>query len=703
MPKSKKRQFKKLSYVEHVRLRTGMWLGQNSPSTYEQHFFQKQTENENNSYKIFHKEITDIPAKWKCLDEACMNAVDEFKRNQNDPKIKKNNKMNTLQVIVNNNLDHFKIIDNGRGIPAKNAENVFLHLMYGENFEDENNQEHIAGQNGVGISLVRIVSKHFKVITYSQNEIYQKTFTLDDKIINELYHIGYTEKESEAIQLYFTEYGNLKNCNIIKVNHKSKLNKLLKQKTCLASIKSNLQKIHGTIIEFSLDQKYFHNQSISFSEKLLTQYLQDLAMTNPGLRVVLEKENNKQEFLFSKGLENILEQTNEPYYKLTYKNSKNKFDLSCFIVKNSGKNLTWVNSNFTSLGGSAIEYLENRICDEVRKKKPIIAYEKKLRTTCTRTDVRNCFHMYTNLQILNPRFKSQDKSYLINDLNEDIRNAINESLDKLIRKLDLIENIKKEMEKRVHLKSLNTATKDLKKISRSTIPKFIPYTNKKKNDLTTLFIAEGDSAIAGLRPARNPNLHGLFPLRGKPLNVKNIPLAKAIQNEEIKNLIAILGLPINGKITSTKALNFDRVSIMTDADYDGYAIRSLIFNFFLEYWPELYNLNFIYLSSAPLYEVEFLDKQKKKKVQYCIDDNEYDKLTKKIETDHLTFIRKKRNKGLGETSKEAMKYAVNECLFQVKIENLPSAKATSNLWFHKDFVEDRKKAIAEYSQLFFTD
>ena len=58
---------------------------------------------------------------------------------------------------------------------------------------------------------------------------------------------------------------------------------------------------------------------------------------------------------------------------------------------------------------------------------------------------------------------------------------------------------------------------------------------------------------------------------------------KVFENEEIKNIIAILNLPLNEKVTSKKQLGYDRISIITDADYDGYAIRSLILSFFFLY------------------------------------------------------------------------------------------------------------------------
>ncbi|MBE8352125.1 hypothetical protein IQA78_16625, partial [Leptospira borgpetersenii serovar Hardjo-bovis] len=103
----------------------------------------------------------------------------------------------------------------------------------------------------------------------------------------------------------------------------------------------------------------------------------------------------------------------------------------------------------------------------------------------------------------------------------------------------------------------------LKKASRMNIPKLMPPTGKQGDPGRVLFVAEGDSAIAGLRPARNPKLHGLFPLRGKPLNCKGLSIAKAIANEELKNIVAIVGLPLDQKVKSLDELNYEKVSIIT--------------------------------------------------------------------------------------------------------------------------------------------
>ena len=701
--KKAQRIFRKLSNVEHVRLRTGMWLGQNSLSTYLQHFFIPRKKGED--YLIEHREIEEIPAKWKCLDEACMNSVDEYNRNRIDASLPKRQKMRKMEVRLSDDREEITVLDNGRGIPEKNAEAVFLHLMYGENFDDKAKEDHVAGQNGVGISLVRIVSKFFRAETHHKGRKYAKIFTVTDRFQKELERLAYPPARQLEIKNYFDEHGRIEGCAAVSGTHLKKLRALMRREGMIESIEPAAKTLHGTKVTFCLEQKYFNDLDVRFSPDLLCQYLQDIAMTNPGLEVSFIHGRKQKLFHFPKGMEDIFTGRETPCYKLKYrsreKNSPVEFET--YILAGPSRNLTWINSNFASLGGSPIEYMENRICDEIRKKPSLSTFEKKLKTTAIRNDVRNCFHMYHNWHILHPRFKSQDKSYLINDLNEFIRAAVDEHLDKMIRKLDLVNAVKAQMEKRTRLKSMDEAERYLRRASRTSIPKLIPPVGRPTDPGRILFIAEGDSAIAGLRPVRNPAIHGLFPLRGKPLNVKNLSIDKAMKNEEIKNLISIIDLPLNGKVKRIDDLNYERVSIITDADYDGYAIRSLILSLFFEYWPELYRLGFIHYSSSPLYEVELLNPEKKKKIFFCLDDREYEALVKKARQSQCVVLRKKRNKGLGESSRAAMKYTVENGLTRVSINDLQKASSMQELWFDKDLAAERRRAIAEYAQLFFDD
>lgn len=690
------RNFKKLSHVEHVRMRTGMWLGQNSLSTFEQHFF---TKDNAGTYEVSHEELSDIPAKIKCLDEACMNCVDEYRKNLNDKAIPEKDKMNKLIVQLSTDRKRVTIQDNGRGIPADNAEGVYLHLMYGENFDDIAKEDHVAGQNGVGISLVRMVSSFFKVKTINGGKAYKKMFSIHDDAKKVIRSFKLPKEDMERVFLYFDEHGTFADCPLLSADQIKQLKAPCDKTGMTAVVETAKKEDHGTTVEFELNPAYFNNLDTTFNINLVKQYLQDIAMSNPGLEVVFIHKTGKEKYKFKKGFDEIFSNSEMVYYKLDYadKTSASQIHMETYVVLGQNKNLTWVNSIFCPQGGSAIEYLENRLCDEVRKKSQIVSLEKKLNTQCTRNDVRSCFHMYVNLRILNPRFKSQDKSYLINDLNEDIRKSLDKHLDKLLKKTGLIEEIKMVMERRTQLKQLEDAQKGLRKASRNNIPKLMPPTGKPNDPGRILFVAEGDSAIAGLRPARNPKLHGLFPLRGKPLNCKGMSLAKALQNEEMKNIVAIVGLPLDQKVKSIDELHYDRISIITDADFDGYAIRSLMLSFFYEYWPELFDLGFINISAAPLYEVDVKWKDAKKETVFCIDDSDYDKLVARVNKQGAEISRKKRNKGLGETGKEAMKYAVDHCMTTITVGNKKTAKNTQDLWFHKDYAEKRREAISEYS------
>ncbi|XDD54823.1 toprim domain-containing protein [Leptospira sp. WS4.C2] len=690
------RNFKKLSNVEHVRMRTGMWLGQNSLSTFEQHFFTKDSAG---TYDIVHEELSDIPAKLKCLDEACMNCVDEYRKNLNDKSIQEKDKMNKLIIQLSTDRKRVTIQDNGRGIPADNAEGVYLHLMYGENFDDKVKEDHVAGQNGVGISLVRMVSSFFRVKTINGGKAYKKMFSIHDDVKKTIRGFKLSKDDTERVHLYYDEHGTFADCPLLSADQIKQLKAPCDKAGMTAVVETAKKEDHGTTVEFELNPAYFNNLDTSFNINLVKQYLQDIAMSNPGLEVVFIHKTGKEKYKFKKGFDEIFSNSEMVYYKLDYadKTSASQIHMDTYVVVGQNKTLTWVNSIFCPQGGSAIEYLENRLCDEIRKKSQIVSLEKKLNTQCTRNDVRSCFHMYVNLRILNPRFKSQDKSYLINDLNDDIRKSVDKHLDKLLKKTGLIEEIKMVMERRTQLKQLEDAQKGLRKASRNNIPKLMPPTGKPNDPGRILFVAEGDSAIAGLRPARNPKLHGLFPLRGKPLNCKGMSLAKALQNEEMKNIVAIVGLPLDQKVKSIDELHYDRISIITDADFDGYAIRSLMLSFFYEYWPELFDLGFINISAAPLYEVDVKWKDAKKETVFCIDDSDYDKLVVRVNKQGAEITRKKRNKGLGETGKEAMKYAVDHCMTTITVGNKKTAKNTQDLWFHKDYAEKRREAISEYS------
>ncbi len=119
-------------------------------------------------------------------------------------------------------------------------------------------------------------------------------------------------------------------------------------------------------------------------------------------------------------------------------------------------------------------------------------------------------------------------------------------------------------------------------------------------------------------------------------------------------------------------------------------------SFFYEFWPELFSMGFVNITTAPLYEVE-VQNGKSKEVLFCVDDAAYDKLVRQVQKEGREIVRKKRNKGLGESSINAMKFAVQECLVEIREDNSRKSDKIQNLWFHKKMAEDRRRAISEYA------
>lgn len=117
---------------------------------------------------------------------------------------------------------------------------------------------------------------------------------------------------------------------------------------------------------------------------------------------------------------------------------------------------------------------------------------------------------------------------------------------------------------------------------------------KKDADKCTLILTEGDSAkalaVAGLGVIGRDN-YGVFPLRGKVLNVRDKTNEKVGKNEEITNIMKILGINVSDKSIQRKDLRYGSIMIMTDQDFDGSHIKGLIINFIHQYWPNLLREN----------------------------------------------------------------------------------------------------------------
>lgn len=169
---------------------------------------------------------------------------------------------------------------------------------------------------------------------------------------------------------------------------------------------------------------------------------------------------------------------------------------------------------------------------------------------------------------------------------------------------------------------------------------------KERNEDSTLFITEGDSASGSITKARDVVSQAVFSLKGKPLNCHGLTKKVVYQNEEFNLLQAALNIE-----DGLDNLRYNKVVIATDADVDGMHIRLLLITFFLQFFPDLVKRGHLYVLQTPLFRV-----RNKKETIYCYD--EVEKQAAMVKIGARAEIT--RFKGLGEISPDEFSHFIGE-------------------------------------------
>jgi DNA topoisomerase-2 len=523
--KSIEQKYRKLTDVEHVLARPGMYVGSIKPHDAE--LFLLGTEN-----KFKKTQVTFNPAFLKIFDEIISNAVDEHKRNS---------KLNKIEVTVDREKSLIVIHDNG-GIPVQKhkeydewiPELIFSNLKTGSNFDDSE-ERLVAGTNGVGATLTNIFSKEFKIKTCDGKKVFEQTFT--DNM-----HKKGRVKVSDGKKGY----------------------------TEIAYI-PDLERFGMT----SIDQTHF---------ALMKKRAIDAAACNPKLTVTF----NGETFSF-KSFKNYAEH----YIDNLFYEESPRWKIGIGLSEDGFQQVSFVNSVETRDGGTHVEYVANQITNWLRER-----IKKKHKIEVKPSELRNHMFLFVEASIVNSGFSSQTKEKLITEPKDfGSYHEISEKTLKLIFGSEIIKQLldwvqqKQLAEERKQLRALN------KYLDKTKIIKLIDAKTRDNRDKCTLAIFEGDSASSAFRQFRDPMTMGAFPLRGKFINVMELPNTKVIQNQEVKNLMASIGLKMGEEPND---LRYGRVLIYSDADPDGDSIAGLLINFFGKYWPELFERGVICRVMTPL-------------------------------------------------------------------------------------------------------
>ena len=557
--KALSKKYQKKTDIEHILDAPDTYIGSVEPDEEENWLL-------NDDNKMVWSRYNWTAGFYKCFDEGIVNCRDhQIRLNE---KIKNGKKkiipVKNIEITIDKESGIITMYNDGNGIDiAKHPEYkiwipemIFGHLRTGSNY-DKSEKKIVGGKNGFGFKLVLIYSKWGQIETVD--------------------HI----RKLKYVQKFENNLGKICKPNVTKTTMKpyTKVSWLPDYERfgmdCLTDDMFSILKKRTLDISAVTDKSVkvkFNNKL--FPSKTFEEYLDMYIGTKSITKRLYEKPNERWEF----GI--------------------------CLSPLDEFTQVSFVNGIHTKKGGKHIEYIMNQII-----KKMVIYIEKKKKIKVKPITIKEQLMLFLNCVIENPAFDSQTKETMNTPVSKFGSKC--EISDKFIDKLAKMGV----MDAAISLNEVKANKAAKKGDGRKTnnirgIPKLMDANKAGSvhSDQCTLILAEGDSAKAGIVSGlskEDRNFWGVFPMKGKPLNTRDISQIKINSNTEITNIKKILGLETGKKYDTkekiTKHLRYGRILFMTDQDLDGSHIKGLCINMFQTQWPELIELDgFIGFMNTPI-------------------------------------------------------------------------------------------------------
>ena len=534
--KSIEQTYTKKTQLEHILLRPDTYIGS----------VEKQTQNmwvyESESKQVVNKQITYVPGLYKIFDEIIVNAADNKQRDKT---------MDRIEVTIDTADGSIRVWNNGKGIPVHIhkehniyvPELIFGNLLTGSNFDDDEAKT-TGGRNGYGAKLANIFSTCFIVETADSERglKFKQTFknNMGDKGTPEI------AKHSGKDYTCITFYPDLKR------------------------FKMNL--MDEDIVSLLMKRAYDVAVTNSAPESKLHVYLN-------GSKI--DVRNFEQYISIHKGLE-------APVF---FERISDRWEIGVGISDGTFQQVSYVNSICTMKGGCHVNY----IADQITAKLVNIVKKKNKGAEVKAGQIKNHLAVYVNTLIINPAFDSQTKENLTTKQTSfGSTCTVPDKLVKALEKSPLIDNILSwaKFKQNAELKKKGGSKRS--KLFGVTKLDDANFAGTAKSTDCTLILTEGDSAkalaVSGLGVIGR-DFYGVFPLKGKLLNVREAAHAQIMKNEEIQNIAKILGLTFGRQYDDVKDLRYGHLMIMTDQDHDGSHIKGLLINFLHYFWPSLLKID----------------------------------------------------------------------------------------------------------------
>ena len=632
-----------LEKLEPVRIRPGMYIGSTGS-------------------KGLHHCI------WEILD----NSIDEIANGYGD----------RAEIILNKDKS-VTIVDNGRGIPTgmhpiKNksgVEMVFTELHTGGKFNNKNYKTS-GGLHGVGAAVVNALSEWLLV------EIKQK-----GKIFTQRFEYSYDHELKR----------------LMPGTPVSKLEEIGETKKT------------GSKVTFMPDKNVF--TTLEFKSDVIDERLQELAFQNKGITLVFidkRKEGNPtKEYHSERGLLDFIDYLNEsktllhkePIFFQGEKeiNGLQLYGEVCIQFTDSTTEYiaSYVNNIPTTESGThetGFKTGMTRAFKEGAKKLNLLKEKDK---EFEGDDLREGMTAIVRIKISNPIFEGQTKSKLGNNeaysmMNELCYAKISEWIeDNKEMATNLISNAISAATRRDKIKKINEAEK--KKIGKGAAPLAgkIAVCTLKDSEFTEFIVVEGDSAGGSAKQARDRRFQAIMPSKGKIMNTEKQKLENVLASEELKIFNTAIGTGVLENYKE-KDLKYGKIIILSDADVDGYHIRTLWMTFIYRYMRPLIANGHLYMGMPPLYKV-YKNTKNGEVAKYAYSDEELAKTKKEIGKGALI----QRYKGLGEMNPdqlwETTLNPTTRTLQQVTIEDAAKAEKMVSLLMG-DVVAPRKNYMYKYAE-----
>ena len=616
--------------------------------------------------------------------EILANSVDEAREGYGD------------RIIVKKFLDlSIEVEDFGRGVPLGynekekryNWELVFCELYAGGKYDNNNAgaaYEFSLGLNGLGATATQYSSEYMTVASYNGTTLSSIRF-----------------KKGEP-------------------------NGSLKEEPLPAGGKRR-----GTIIRWLPDLEVFMEIDIPVS--FLDATLRRQAFVNAGIRFILENETapgkfEKTEYFYEKGIADYIAEVTDgisttpiTLWKLETQ-GKDREDLPeyklkaeiAFCFSKSGSAEYYHNSSFLEYGGAPDKAVKNAFTYAIDKYIKAQNKYSKNESRISFVDIVDNLTVIVNSASTQTSYENQTKKAITNSF---IQKALTEFLkDRLeifltenssaasviVNQVIVNKRARESAEKtKIDIKKKLTGTMDVS----NRVEKFVPCRSKDP-EIREVYIVEGDSAMSSCKLGRNAEFQAIIPVRGKTLNCMKSTYDKIFASDIIVDLLKVIGCGVEvktGKKTDLATFDYDllkwnKIIICTDADEDGFQIRTLLLTMFYRLLPTLIEKGKIFIAESPLFEITSGGE-----TYFAYNEFEKAEILAKLGNKKYTL---QRSKGLGENEPDMMWRTTMCPQTRRLIAVTPTdAEETARMFdvLLGDALQDRKKFITDFGHLYIKD